>query len=315
MTFDLVTMGRVGVDLYPDQSGVPLAEVRSFSKFLGGTATNVAVACARYGHRTAVVTKVGDDGFGPYVRSALRGFGVDDRYVGTDPDLRTPVVFCELHPPDHFPLLFYRQPKAPDMNLRLAELDLDALTSCRILWTTGTGLSDDPSRTATMGALTARRDATPGALTVHDLDYRPMFWSDPTEAGRRQRDALAHATVAIGNLEECAVAVGEGSPAEMARRILDLGVEVAVVKMGPEGVTAFTPEGPVTAPPVPVEVVNGLGAGDAFGGAVCHGLLSGWDWEETVTFANAAGAYVAARLACADAMPDEAEVRELLARA
>jgi 5-dehydro-2-deoxygluconokinase len=167
-------MGRVGVDLYPDQSGVPLAEVRSFSKFLGGTATNVAVACARYGHRTAVVTKVGDDGFGPYVRSALRGFGVDDRYVGTDPDLRTPVVFCELHPPDHFPLLFYRQPKAPDMNLRLAELDLDALTSCRILWTTGTGLSDEPSRTATMGALTARRDATPGALTVHDLDYRPI---------------------------------------------------------------------------------------------------------------------------------------------
>src|SRR6185369_3665382 len=125
--YDVVTMGRVGVDLYPEQSGVPLADVRTFAKSLGGTATNVAVAAARYGHRTAVITKVGDDGFGPYVHAALRGFGVDDRYVGTDPTLRTPVVFCELFPPDSFPILFYRQPKAPDMNVRADELDLDAV--------------------------------------------------------------------------------------------------------------------------------------------------------------------------------------------
>lgn len=170
MPFDLITMGRVGVDLYPEQSGVPLAEVTSFSKFLGGTATNVAVACARYGHSAAVITKVGDDGFGPYVRSALRGFGVDDRYVGTDPDLRTPVVFIEIHPPDHFPILFYREPKAPDMNLRLEELDLEEIGAARIFWTTGTGLSDEPSRAATLGALDHRAKS---GVTIHDLDYRP----------------------------------------------------------------------------------------------------------------------------------------------
>src|SRR5215213_11188528 len=106
-------MGRVSVDLYPEQIGVPLAEVRTFSKSLGGSATNVAVAAARLGHRTAVITKVGDDGFGPYVRDALEGFGVDSRWVGTDPDLRPPIVFCEVYPPDDFPLLFYREPKAP----------------------------------------------------------------------------------------------------------------------------------------------------------------------------------------------------------
>ena len=128
MNHDLITMGRVGVDLYPEQTGVPLADVKSFSKFLGGTATNVAVATARYGHTSAVITKVGDDGFGDYVRQALRDFGVDDRFVGTDPDLRTPIVFCEIHPPDHFPLLFYREPKAPDMNLRSDELDLAAIS-------------------------------------------------------------------------------------------------------------------------------------------------------------------------------------------
>lgn len=309
MPFDLIAMGRVGVDLYPEQSGVPLAEVTSFSKFLGGTATNVAVACARYGHSAAVITKVGDDGFGPYVRSALRGFGVADRFVGTDPDLRTPVVFCELYPPDHFPILFYREPKAPDMNLSLDELDLEAIGSARIFWTTGTGLSDEPSRTATLGALDARGRS---GVTIHDLDYREVFWPGPEEAGEWQRRALQRATIAIGNLEECAVAVGEGSAEEMAERIMSLGIEVAIIKKGPEGVSAFNEGGVVTAPAVEVEVVNGLGAGDAFGGAICHGLLSGWDWSETIPFANAAGAYVAGQLACADAMPDEHQVRELL---
>ena len=121
---EIITMGRVSVDLYPEQIGVPLAEVKTFAKSLGGSATNVAVAAARLGHRSSVITKVGDDGFGPYVRAALEGFGVDARWVGTDPDLRTPIVFCEVHPPDNFPLLFYREPKAPDMNLAPEDLDL-----------------------------------------------------------------------------------------------------------------------------------------------------------------------------------------------
>lgn len=307
--YDLITIGRVGVDLYPEQSGVTLAEVRTFAKFLGGSPTNVAVACARYGHSAAVITRVGDDGFGAFVRSALEGFGVDSRYVGTDPYLRTPLAFCELHPPDHFPLLFYREPKGPDMNLVLEELDLEAIQSARIFWTTGTGMSDEPSRTATLGALDARARS---GITIHDLDYRAAFWKDPTQAGEWQRKALDRVTIAIGNLEECAVAVGKGTPDEMARRILDHGVEVAVVKMGPEGVTAFTNEIQVTGSPVQIEVVNGLGAGDAFGGAVCHGLLERWDWDEIIPFANAAGAFVAGQLACADAMPTEEQARSLL---
>ena len=302
-------MGRVGVDLYPEQAGISLAEVKSFAKSLGGSPTNVAVAAARYGHSAAVITKVGDDAFGEYVRTALKDFGVDEAYVGTDPDLRTPIVFCELHPPDRFPLLFYREPKAPDMNLQADELDLGAIRTARIFWTTGTGLSDEPSRSATLGALDVRDRS---GITIHDLDYRPMFWKDPDQASRRQRQALERVTIAIGNLEECAVAVGEGSPSEMAKRILDLGVKVAVVKMGPAGVTAFSPGTEVSASPVAVEVVNGLGAGDAFGGAVCHGLLEDWGWQETIAFANAAGAYVAGQLACADAMPTEEQVRRLM---
>jgi 5-dehydro-2-deoxygluconokinase len=302
-------MGRVGVDLYPQQSGVPLREVRTFAKSLGGSPTNVAVGAARYGHRAAVITKVGADGFGEYVRAALRGFGVDDRFVGTDPELRTPVVFCELLPPEAPSILFYRQPTAPDMRISADELDLEAVREAGIFWTTGTGLSAEPSRSATLGALEARgRTGT----TVHDLDHRPMFWSSPEEAGEQQRRALGHATVAVGNVEECAVAVGPGTPEEMATRLHESGIELVIVKLGGRGVFASWDSGAERFPPVRVRVVNGLGAGDAFGAGVCHGLLEGWDVPRTVRFANAAGAHVAARLACADEMPTEAEVEALL---
>ncbi len=307
--FDVLTMGRVGVDLYPEQSKVPLDRVRSFTKFLGGTATNVAVGAARYRHRAAVITKVGDDGHGVYVRRALREFGVDDRYVGVDPDLRTPIVFCELFPPDSFPILFYRQPKAPDINITTGELDLDAVRSARVFWTTGTGLSEEPSRSATLAALEARSRAS---ITVHDLDYREAFWASRDEAGELQRRALGLATVAVGNVEEASVAVGPGEPEDLASRLLDLGLDLAVVKLGPKGVLVAWDGGSARVPPVAVEVVNGLGAGDAFGAALCHGLLRGWNTVRTIEFAAAAGAYVAGQLACADAMPNEAQVRALM---
>lgn len=307
--FDVITMGRVGVDLYPEQSGVPLREVRTFAKSLGGSPTNVAVGAARYGHRTAVITKVGADGFGDYVRSALRRFGVDDRFVGSDAELRTPIVFCELLPPESPSILFYREPTAPDMRLATDELDLGAIRDARVFWTTGTGLSDEPSRSATLAALETRDR---GGITVHDLDYRPAFWFSPDEAGEHQRLALRLATVAVGNVEECTVAVGTGDPETLAGKLRDLGVDLAIVKLGGHGVLASWEGGTERFPAVAVRVVNGLGAGDAFGAAVCHGLLEGWDVPRTIRFANAAGAHVASRLACADAMPDEAQVEALL---
>jgi 5-dehydro-2-deoxygluconokinase len=308
VTYDLLTMGRVGVDLYPEQPGVGLEDVTSFARSLGGSPTNVAVAAARLGNRSAVLTKVGDDPFGRYVRRALGEFGVDARHVGVDPVLRTPLAFCEIHPPDHFPLLFYRAPSAPDLQLRADELPLDDVLSARILWTTGTGLSAQPSREATLTALRARRAADPDALIVHDLDHRPMFWNDPRDAGVQAREALSYASVAVGNREEVEVAVGTSDPDAAADALLDLGVRVAIVKRGPAGVLVATRDGRADIPPVPVEVVCGLGAGDAFGGALCHGLLAGWEPERCVRLANAAGSFVAGRLACADAMPTLADL-------
>jgi 5-dehydro-2-deoxygluconokinase len=308
--FEVLTMGRIGVDLYPQQVGVGLDEVESFAKYLGGSASNVAVAAARYSRRTAVITRTGEDPFGTFLHKALRGYGVDDRYVTGVKNLPTPVTFCEIFPPDDFPLYFYRLPKAPDLEIRPEELDLDAIGDAGVFWVTVTGLSEEPSRTATLAALRARgrRD-----ITVLDLDYRPMFWPSREEARRWVQQALPHVTVAVGNLDECETAVGEREPLAAAQALHGFGVKLAVVKQGPKGVLAS--DGKVTAevPPVPVTVMNGLGAGDAFGGALCHGLLAGWDIERVMRFANAAGAIVASRLACSDAMPTAAEVDGLLA--
>jgi 5-dehydro-2-deoxygluconokinase len=308
MNPELITMGRVSVDLYPEQIGATLAEVETFAKSLGGSATNVAVAAARLGHPSALITKAGDDGFGEYVHSALEGFGVDTTWVSTDPELRTPLAFCEIHPPDDFPILFYREPRAPDMNLTVEDLDFDAISSVPLFWMTGTGLSDEPSRTATLAALEHR----PSGITVFDLDYRPTLWKSEEEAAACYREALRHATVVVGNQSEAAVAVGTDDPFEASEALLDLGIELAIVKRGPEGVLARTQDGIAEAPPIQVEVVNGLGAGDAFGGALCHALLSGWNPEKTIRYANAAGAIVASRLACADDMPTREEVERLL---
>ncbi|WLW57615.1 5-dehydro-2-deoxygluconokinase [Streptomyces sp. YU58] len=313
MPFEVLTIGRVGVDVYPLQTGVGLAEVTSFGKYLGGSPTNVAVAATRYGHSSAVITKTGRDPFGDFVRQALESYGVDSRFVGTSDIAPTPVTFCEIFPPDDFPLYFYRLPKAPDLDITAGELDLGAVRDAAVLWVTGTGLSEEPSRSATLAALAHRAKA---GTTVFDLDWRPMFWADPDQARGFYEQALRHTTVAVGNLDECEVATGEREPYAAAKALLAAGVDLAIAKQGPKGVLAMDRDGSTAEiPPVPVEVVNGLGAGDAFGGALCHGLLSGWDTRRTVIFANAAGAIVASRLSCSDAMPTEAEVDAKLGEA
>ena len=311
---DLLTVGRIGVDLYPEQSGVPLAEVQTFAKSLGGTASNVAVGAARLGRHSAVLTKVGPDGFGDYVRTALTGFGVDIRFVGTAPELLTPVVFCALDPPEDPPLLFYRLPTAPDLTLTKDDVPWDAVRDVPVFWVTGTGVSVEPSRTTHREMLEHRARPEPGSgrWTVLDLDWRAMFWPSPEDARREYATLLEHATVAVGNRDEVEVAVGTRDPETAAHRLLAAGVELALVKKGAEGVLVATGEGMTTVAPTPVGVVNGLGAGDAFGAALVHGLLSGWDAVHCAQYANAAGAIVASRLACADAMPTITELDTLL---
>ncbi|MFW5473320.1 5-dehydro-2-deoxygluconokinase [Knoellia sp. CPCC 206450] len=312
--YDLVAIGRTGVDIYPLQHGVGLEDVSTFQKFLGGSATNVAVAAARHGRRVSLVTKVGPDAFGRYVRAEAERLGIDPVHISAidgDPGRvpPTPVTLCEVHPPDDFPLTFYRYPTAPDLLVEPTEAILEDVRDARVHWSTVTGLSQEPSRAThfTLWKERGRREHT-----ILDLDYRPMFWESAAEATTQVERALEHVTIAIGNREECEVAVGETDPQRAADALLDRGLELAVVKQGPRGVLAATRDERVEVAPFHVEVVNGLGAGDAFGGAFVHGLLSGWDLRRTLEFANVAGAIVAGRLECSTAMPTTDEVEDAL---
>ncbi len=311
VNLELLTVGRVSVDLYADAVGAGWLDDQRFVKSIGGTATNVAVAAARLGRRSAVLTRVGTDPFGDYVIGKLQSFGVDTRFVGRDEKLRTPLAFAALTPPEDPELLFYRVPKAPDMQLRPGDVDAATIRDVAVLWVAGSAMAEEPAR-STISDLLAIRARRPH--TVLDLDYRAVLWPSEEEASAIIGAAIDSATVAIGNRTECRVAVGTDDPDLAADALLARDVGIAVVKLGGDGVLVATAGERTVVPPKPVEVVCGLGAGDAFGGAFAHGLLSDWQPARIVEYANAAGAIVAGRLLCADAMPTDNEIIETLQR-
>jgi 5-dehydro-2-deoxygluconokinase len=269
----------------------------------------VAIAAARLGRRAAVVTKVGADPLGEVALAELREFGVDLRYTAVQPGTVTPLAFAVLDPPEDPKLWFRRDPPVPDFQIPAGYVDADVIGAVPLLWVSSGALAQEPSR-ATVEAMLQTRGRR--QHTVLDLDYRPSFWRSREEASARIGAAISGATVAVGNREECEVAVGTREPREAAARLLGRGVRVAIVKLGGDGVLLATgDEQHLVAPPA-IDVLCGLGAGDAFGGALCHGLLSGWPLDRVVAFANAAGGIVASRLLCSRAMPFEHEVLELM---
>lgn len=278
-------LGRVGIDLYPNELETPLSRVRTYTRFVGGFAGNVSAGLARLGVRAAIVSRVGDEGHGEFVREWLVGEGVDVRFLRVDPYWLTPPTFCEVWPPDRFPITFYRRPTAPDWQLSLEDFDLVEMANAPLLYATGTGLAQSPSRETTLAALKAHR-----GTTVFDLDWRPTLWAEPDEYPALAAEAVAAADIVIGNEEEVAAARIEN-------------VQTLVLKRGERGATIFDAGEETDVPGFPVEVVNGLGAGDAFAAAVGHGLLRGLPLVEAVRRGTVAGALVASELACSEAMP------------
>jgi 5-dehydro-2-deoxygluconokinase len=291
---EAVVMGRVGVDLYPNELETPLRAVRTFTRFVGGFAGNVATGLARLGVRTAIVSRVGDDGHGEFVRDFLAGEGVDVRFLAVDPYWLTPPTFCEVWPPDRFPITFYRRPTAPDWQLSPEDFDAEEVAGAPLLYATGTGLAQSPSRETTLEALHSHR-----GTTVFDLDWRPALWKDSGEYRSLAAEAIAAAELVIGNEDEV-----EAARAEEARPL--------VVKRGERGATVLADDDEADVPGFPVDVVNGLGAGDAFAAAVGHALLRGFPLVEGVRRGNMAGALVASQLACSEAMPRLVELETAL---
>jgi 5-dehydro-2-deoxygluconokinase len=268
----------------------------------------VAVAAARLGLASALATKVGEDGFGEYVRNKLTGFGVATDYVFTQAGAQTPLAFAALTPPETPTIAFYRN-QAPDTTLQSIDIPESAIKEVKILWISQSALAVGETAEAAISWMQLRESSQ---HTIVDLDYRASLWVNKGAARAKAQESMKLATIVVGNLQECEVALGSQDENEAADALLGLGVKLAVIKLGAAGVLLATPTERVRIAPTPVEVVCGLGAGDAFGGALCYGILQGWDLEQMGRFANAAGALVSTRLTCADAMPTLSELDLIL---
>ena len=300
MQLDLITVGRISVDLFAEQMNTSFSQPQTFHKSIGGSPTNVAVAAAKLGHKSAIVTKVGIDPLGQYVLNKLSEFGVNTDFVKVAESGLTPVVLASQDPPEDPKIIFHRQPQAPDTQLTLSDLDPETLLAAKIFWVSACALSNGETAKSAMTWLKQRGRKQESII---DLDYRPSFWSSADAARAAAQEAISMCTIAIGNIAECQVALGISDPQEAATELLKRGVRIAIVKMGGDGVLLATQNERIIIAPRSIKLVCGLGAGDAFGGAFVHGLLSGWGLQEIGEFANAAGAYLASELMCSDAMP------------
>jgi 5-dehydro-2-deoxygluconokinase len=297
---DLITVGRISVDLFAEQINTSFSQPQTFHKSIGGSPTNVAVAAARLGHKSAIVTKVGVDPLGQYVVNKLKEFGVNTDFVKVAESGLTPVVLASQDPPEDPKIIFHRQPSAPDTQVIVSDVDSETILAAKIFWVSACALSTGETAKSAIKWLQIRERR---AESIIDLDYRPSFWPNVDAARAAAQEAISLCTIAIGNIAECQVALGISDPQEAATELLKRGVRIAIVKMGGDGVLLATQSERIVIAPRPIKLVCGLGAGDAFGGALVHGLLSGWGLQEIGEFANAAGAYLASELMCSDAMP------------
>ena len=300
INLDLITVGRISVDLFAEQINTSFTQPQTFHKSIGGSPTNVAVATARLGHTSAIITKVGIDPLGQYVVKKLQEFGVNTNFVKVAESGLTPVVLASQDPPEDPKIIFHRQPSAPDTQLTLSDIDSETLLAAKIFWVSACALSSGETAKSAIKWLEMRERR---AESIIDLDYRPSFWPNVAAARAATQEAISHCTIAIGNIAECQVALGISDPQAAADDLLNRGVRLAIVKMGGDGVLLATKEERIVIEPLSIKLVCGLGAGDAFGGALVHGLLSGWSLKQIGEFANAAGAYLASELMCSDAMP------------
>jgi 5-dehydro-2-deoxygluconokinase len=316
-------MGRSCIDLYANEVGAPFVEIKSFAAYVGGCPTNISVGTRRLGLRSAVLTAVGNDPVGDFVLNFLNGEGVVTDFIPRKAGRRTSAVLLGIEPPDKFPLIYYRD-NCADIELTIDDVIAAPIAASRVLLVSGTGLSKEPSRSATLFAAERAREV--GTKVILDLDFRPDQWHDARAYGVTVRSALRLADIVIGTADETKAAAltdkasvdvthSQVSDAHVAgdaqqaiQAVLDAGPEALAMKAGAERTTVYLRGGEaITALPFPVEVYNTLGAGDAFASGFIYGYLRGWDWQRAARMGNACGAIVVTRHGCANFMPYEEE--------
>jgi 5-dehydro-2-deoxygluconokinase len=307
-SLDLLCMGRSSIDLYAHEIGVPITSVKSFDAYVGGCPTNVAVGTRRLGVRSGLITGVGTDQVGDFVLHFLDQEGIDTSAVVRFRERRTSAALLTIQPPDRFPLTFYRD-NCADLGLTIDHVRRAPAST--LLFVTGTGLSEEPSRTATLYAAETARAS--GTRVILDVDYRSGLWPSEEAFGANVRALARFAHVAIGTEEELRAATNEADTGDACARMLDTGIELLVLKRGGDGARVFSPDSPPEdVAPFRITVVNVLGAGDAFASGFIYGHLQGWPAAKAARLGNATGAIVVTRHGCANFMPTIPEVREFL---
>jgi 5-dehydro-2-deoxygluconokinase len=307
---DVTILGRIGYDLYSEEPGVPLPQVRRFSRYLGGSSANMAVGLARLGARVGIAAALGNDALSQFLVDFLRAEGVDTSHVQIAPGYLPSLAITEVTPPDRFPQVFYRR-EPVDTRVDLDEAGLAYLASGRMFITNGTSLCASPSRESTYLAIERAHRA--GCRVVLDVDYRSMSWRRPEEAGLAVRLALPFVDVLIGNDLELKLVAGATTLEGAVETLRTARLPMLVSKLGDQGTRVWLGEESVFLPPYRVEVVSTIGAGDGFASGFLYGLLRDMPVVDCLHYGNAAAAIVVSRLSCSEAMPTLTEVEALLA--
>lgn len=305
----IYTMGRVIADLYAEQMNVPLPEVETFRKYVGGSSANTAVGLARLGNGVGLIARVGTDPMGEFIISQLQSEGVNVDRVQQDPTIDTGIAFAALFPPGDSKVWFCGVPNA-NARLALNGFSAELFDGVRVLVVAGTIFAQEPARSTAFALLEIAYQR--GITVVLDVDWRPMFWLGQDEVNNILERALQMATVVLANESELELVGHTTDPVDASHRVLKNGVSEVVAKRGAEGSWYFTRAGSIHVPAFQVTVMNTLGAGDAFGAGYVHGYLQGWSVERRLRWANACGAIVVGRHSCSDAMPTRQEVEEFL---
>ena len=327
-SYDVIAMGRSSIDLYSNDIGVPFVDITSFASYVGGCPTNISVGTRRLGLRSVLLTAVGDDQVGEFILHFLRNEGVETRFIPRKQGRRSSAVVLGIEPPDRFPLTYYRE-NCADIALTIDDVMATPIADSHVLLITGTGLSKEPSRSATLFAAEAARQA--GTAVMLDIDFRPDQWHDARAFGVILRSALRLVDIVVGTDDEINATMltdarqislthSQVSDARVSgdinaaiQALLDLGPRVLAHKRGAAGSTVHLISNgnvatQIEVPGFPVKVENILGAGDAFASGFLYGFVNGWDWYKAARLGNACGAILVTKHGCANFMPTHEEV-------
>ena len=326
--YDVITYGRSSIDLYSNNIGAPFEEIKEFGAFVGGSPLNIAVGTKRLGLNSALLTAVGNDMVGKFLINFLKKEGVETAFIPVKNNARTSAVVLGIEPPDNFPLVYYRD-NCADSKIDIDDVIKADVGNAGLLEVSATALNVEPSRSA---AFFAAEQAVANEVPVLvDLDFRADQWHDPRAFGITTRAFLNNCKMAIGTEEEILATMLKdptqikiknqqisapeitGNINEAINEILNTGIETLIVKRGEKGSTVFLKDGTVTeVPGFNVEVINVLGAGDAFASGFIYGFLKGWDWYKCCRLGNACGAILVTKHGCANFNPTYNEVMSFI---